>query len=105
MLRLGVVEIMPVRHLLLLSGVWLFGVALRLPNPLGFSALVYAVFQGGRPGVRGGTRRRGHGLRRRGCASSRGASGSGSASQATFMLDVRWLRLASPRVSRSASHW
>jgi membrane protease YdiL (CAAX protease family) len=47
-LHLGVVDVMPVRHLLLLGGMWLFGLALRLPDPLIFAAFVYAVFQTGR---------------------------------------------------------
>jgi membrane protease YdiL (CAAX protease family) len=46
--RLGVVEILPVRHLALVTGAWLVGAALRLPDPLGFSVLVYGLFQGGR---------------------------------------------------------
>jgi membrane protease YdiL (CAAX protease family) len=46
--HLGVVDIVPVRHLLLLGGVWLFCAALRLPDPLIFAAFVYAVFQAGR---------------------------------------------------------
>src|SRR5579859_1627962 len=46
--RLGVAEILPVQHLALITGAWLVGAALRLPDPLGFSVLVYGLFQGGR---------------------------------------------------------
>jgi membrane protease YdiL (CAAX protease family) len=46
--RLGVVEILPVRHLALVAGAWLVGAALLLPDPGGFSVLVYGLFQGGR---------------------------------------------------------
>jgi membrane protease YdiL (CAAX protease family) len=46
--RLGVAEILPVRHLALVTGAWFVGVALRLPDPVGFSVLVYGLFHGGR---------------------------------------------------------
>ena len=46
--RLGLVEISPVRHLLLIGGVWLMGAAIGLPDAFGFSVLVYTLFQGAR---------------------------------------------------------
>jgi len=58
-----VVEILPFRHLALITGAWLVGAALRLPEPLGFSALVYGLFQGGASRVGGSTHRDGPRMR------------------------------------------
>jgi hypothetical protein len=45
---LGVVEVIPVAHVALIAGAWVFELVLQIPDALGFAVLVYALFAVGR---------------------------------------------------------